>query len=87
MRNQRLEGACEIVDKLQDWIDEVGNFGELYAGLSYSANDVLSIEIGQFGLWCCQTDSSDDFTFEYCRDSFLKQIEQFAPFLEIEAGS
>lgn len=84
----QLTKAIEIVDKLQEWLDGILEGHEvdcdLYAGLSYSANDVLAVTVGDICVFCNQANSPDDLTFEACRDKFLESIEQYVPFLAVE---
>lgn len=78
--DRELRRAVDVVNHLQEWIDNRDGLSRTHmAGLTYTET-TLEIFAGDVGLWCDQSDGSEDMTFEYCRDAFLKHIADFRPF-------
>lgn len=81
-----LARGTRIVRQLQAWIqDRDGLSGIPVAHLQWAAGarpGSLAIHIGDICLWTSERDGDDEFTFEYCRDEFLAEIESYRPFLD-----
>lgn len=81
--------AISVMDRLQSWLEEIGykatdQFDGPHASLQLCGNGVASISIGDICVWCSESHSSECMTFEACRDEFLKEIEQYEPYLQVE---
>lgn len=77
-----LEGqtrkAAEIVEKLQEALDEVEDLSSFQVAWLEVTDRTLSLGIGDICLWDDQSNASEDLTFGFCLDEYLKEMENRA---------
>jgi len=73
--------AMEIVYQLQEWIEDRDELSSCpIAHITWTANGMLEIGIGDVGGWSSEVDSEEDMTLKYCKDAWLEHISSFQPF-------
>lgn len=78
--------AARICRELQNWISSIeGVSSEPMVALTIT-DGMTSIEIGQTCVWCSESDSDDDLTFELCQKVFQDEILELTHYARIGEG-